>query len=148
MAWFRKDPPPEPQAAPIDPMVALLSQQSALTGALLTAVTSGFKTQVESSAEIAKVFTEFTKTIGEMTVRSAARRMGSRGGRRAAENNRRRKVVENRCALCRDPHTKTVSIEMIRQHRLHEGGDDQTPEVVPVAEVPTDPTDMENVSDG
>lgn len=67
--------------------------------------------------------------FGEIAVKTAAKRLGIRGGtKRAATAERDRKgrfldrarVSETRCPLCTDPMHRPVTIEMIQRHRQHE----------------------------
>ena len=70
--------------------------------------------------------------MGDLAVRSVARRNGIRGGQRNAQSAERsrdgkflpkyRRIERGRpsCALCKDPMTREVTIQMIQEHRLHE----------------------------
>jgi hypothetical protein len=69
-------------------------------------------------------------SLGEIAVRSAARRAGIRGGTRRAQNAerdnagkflpRRRREMVPTCRLCADPLIRDPSIAEIQAHRVHE----------------------------
>jgi len=107
------EPPPEPK-----PTV-----QEALVQALVGALVDGFKNQLDGNAKIAGVFSDFTKSLGELTMRQAAQRLGSRGGRRSAERRAAQKVKSD-CPLCRNPLTRNVTVPIIEAHRMHEQEDE------------------------
>lgn len=102
--------PPAPAPDPIQAMVA----------ALCTALTEGFKNQLDGNAKIAGVFSDFTKSLGELTMRQAAQRLGARGGAASARARKAKTEPQNECALCKNPFTRNLTVAMIERHREHE----------------------------
>ena len=109
--------------------------------AVLTALEERLKAApAQSPADIAAVgaqmlggMTEFLKGAGDLALRGAASALGQRGGRRTQERKRaaKRLAAESQppnCELCRDPLTRHVTVEMILQHRSHEGRRHASPE--------------------
>jgi len=70
--------------------------------------------QIESASK-------FLATMSDLSTRKAAQTLGSRGGRKRADNAARKKTAST-CELCRDPMFKAVTVEMIAAHRLHTSG--------------------------
>lgn len=70
----------------------------------------------------------FLNGAGDLALRGAASALGQRGGRKTAAKRQRQAAEQSRlarpapqCPLCRDPHFKHVTVEMIQNHRRHEG---------------------------
>lgn len=69
--------------------------------------------------------------FGEIAVKTAAKRLGIRGGTKRAAGAERdragrfrgtRRISRESCPLCENPMHRPVTIEMIQRHRLHEAG--------------------------
>jgi hypothetical protein len=92
-----------------------------------------------SAADVADVgakmlgsMTGFLTGASDLALRGAASALGQRGGRRTQERRRGRVAlppISSRptCRLCRDSHTRNLSVEEIQEHRRHEHSTDPAP---------------------
>jgi hypothetical protein len=114
------------------------------------AFAKSFAAQIEGNAKIAQVFATFVQSVGEMSIKQAARSLGQRsaakreGRRERKPNGQWRRGANYQCELCNDPHTANVSVEMIREHRRHAGGGPPPPIDKSPDEAPESPTELGN----
>ncbi len=102
---------------------ALAEQRTSGTQALATTVENLFARQLESFGKNTEAMSNFLAAMGDLGVRRAAIALGSRGGRKRAENAAARKQPqreESTCEVCRDP-SSTNNAAIIRH--VQEGHD-------------------------
>lgn len=119
----REIPPPEPQN--FEGMAALGE-----------AFARSFAAQIEGNAKIAGIFSNFISEMGDLSIRQAARAMGQRSASKRERNPKGKFLAKKKaqCALCDDPWTRNVSVELIKAHRGHEAG----AEILPSGVTPAD----------
>ncbi len=77
-------------------------------------------------AETLGGMSSFLTQAGELALSGAMAAMGRRGGKAKARNRAERLArlaaapKPSDCELCRDPQTRNVTVESIREHRIHE----------------------------
>jgi hypothetical protein len=83
----------------------------------------------------------FMTNAGELALRGAMSAMGQRGGRAKAKKRAERLALgaatPRSCALCLDPQYRGVTVQMIQEHRRHEGNGHRSTETA--SEAPSGP---------
>lgn len=102
MGWWRREPSAD------------------LIGVLVEAVAKAVAQQFQSGSDLLKQQLEFSKSIGEMNTRAAARALGARGGRKSQEKKRAQRAGAAGCILCVNPMAAPLTIEQIQIHRSHQ----------------------------
>lgn len=136
---FRRREEPAPQPVNYDGMAALGE-----------AFAKSFAAQIEGNAKIAGVFSQFVQQVGEMSIKQAARAMGQRSAAKRERTGKGQFVKKRKgqgvadCALCDEPTTQNVSVEMIKEHRKHSGGSLPPPIEKAPDDAPDAPTELGN----
>jgi hypothetical protein len=73
---------------------------------------------LDAQSKMLETNTSFLAQVNELAVKRAAQALGSRGGRKRAENAQRKKTKEH-CPLCQDSQATKITIEDIQEHRRH-----------------------------
>src|SRR5215472_13201647 len=94
-------------------------QAATIAGALVQALAETAKSQ----AQFGQMVGGWIKDLGDLSVKRSAALMGARGGR-TTQNRRRLRQANMRsgsCPLCVDENYRDVTVQMISEHRSHNG---------------------------
>lgn len=72
----------------------------------------------DSQAKMLEQNTAFLGAVQELGAKKAAQALGSRGGRKRAENAARKKTQAG-CRLCKDAFSTNLTVEEVEAHRAH-----------------------------
>lgn len=109
---------------------ARAEHKASSTDAMTQALQNLFAKQLESFGQNTAAMGTFLQSIAELSVRRAAVALGSRGGRKRAENAARAKSAqqpENTCGVCRDPagnHPSAAIVAHVNAGHRARGGPD------------------------